>query len=170
MSTMARPDHFQKTSGETDPVWIHTEPYSYRPSFPKLEENIETDVCIVGAGIAGIQTAYELVKRGHKVTMIEAREVLAGESGRTSGHLANALDDGYTNIAKKHGNDGAKLAAESHWWALKRVGEVAKELQISCEYRRLPGYEISQWEKSDPKHDEDVKMLKEEVCHDVVIQ
>ncbi|KFY31534.1 hypothetical protein V493_01017, partial [Pseudogymnoascus sp. VKM F-4281 (FW-2241)] len=73
-----------------------------------------TDVCIIGAGIAGISTAYELVTRGLEVVLIEAREVLSGETGRTSGHLSNALDDGYLKIAKKHGVEGAKIAADSH--------------------------------------------------------
>lgn len=123
------------TSGVTDPVWIHTEPYSNRPKFDTLKADMECDVCIIGSGITGVSTAYELVKRGHQVLLVEAREILSGETGRTSGHLASDLDDGYTEIASKHGKDGAKLAYESHQWALNHVGEVAKELGIECEYR-----------------------------------
>ena len=123
------------TSGVTEPVWIHTEPYSSRPQFSKLSQNLETDVCIIGAGIAGISLSYELVKRGHNVVLVEAREVLSGETGRTSGHLSNDIDSEFTNITSKHGKDGAKAAAESHTWALNHVGEVAKELGIDCEYR-----------------------------------
>jgi heterodisulfide reductase subunit A-like polyferredoxin len=51
------------TSGVCDPVWIHTEPYSNRPKFAALSGDMECDVCIVGSGISGISTAYELVKR-----------------------------------------------------------------------------------------------------------
>lgn len=58
---------------------------------------------------------------------------------------------------------GAKLAAESHAWPLGRIGEISKALGIGCEYRHLPVYQISEWPRSDPKHDEDVKELKEEV-------
>jgi hypothetical protein len=58
----------------------------------------------------------------------DAEAKLFLESGRTSGHLANAFDDGYTNLAKKYGQDGAKLAAESHAWPLDRVGEISKAL------------------------------------------
>lgn len=162
MATMASPQHFMDTSGQTDPVWIHTEPYSRRPKFQKLTQNISADVCIIGSGIAGISTAYELVSSGSKVVMLEAREVLSGESGRTSGHLSNALDDGYIQIAKKHGQDGAKLAADSHTWALRQVGEVSKKLGIDCEYRQLPGYQISQYQKGTSEHEEEVKGLKEE--------
>jgi len=123
------------TSGITDPVWIHTEPYGNRPKFDALKSDIETDVCVIGSGITGVSTAYELVKRGHSVVLVEARGILSGETGRTSGHLASDLDDGYLEIADKHGKDGARLAYESHQWALNHVGEVANELGIECEYR-----------------------------------
>lgn len=165
MATLAEPQKFMLTSGAEDPVWIHTEPYSNRPRFPKLSEDLETEVCIVGSGISGISIAYELVKRGVEVVMIEAREILSGETGRTSGHLASALDDGYVNIKAKHGDKGAAAAAESHTWALEHVGEVARELGIECEYRKLPGYEISQYPRGDSKHAEDVQELKEEVAY-----
>lgn len=160
---MSHPQHFMDTSGETDPVWVHTEPYSNRPHFPKLDKDIEAEVCVIGSGIAGVSSAYELVTRGVMVTMIEAREVVSGETGRTSGHLSSALDAPYTEIAKKHGSGGAKIAAESHAWASKRVGEISKKLGIDCEYRMLPDYEISQFEKGHPKHDEEMKMLAEDV-------
>lgn len=88
MATMKQPQHFMMTSGETDPVWIHTEPYSKRPHFSKLAEDTTADVCIIGAGISGITIAYELVKRGVNVVMLEAREVLSGESGSSTLLLA----------------------------------------------------------------------------------
>jgi hypothetical protein len=71
----------------------------------------------------------------------------------------NAFDDGYTNLTKKYGQDGAKLA-ESHAWPLDRAGEISKALGIGCEYHHLPVYQISEWPRGDPKHDEDVKKLK----------
>ncbi|KAF2867593.1 FAD dependent oxidoreductase [Massariosphaeria phaeospora] len=162
MATTSDPQHFMRTSGETDAVWIHTEPYSNRVKFPKLTQDLETDVCIVGSGISGVSIAFELVTRGLNVVMIEAREILSGETGRTSGHLANDLDDGYTEIAKKHGDKGAKLAAESHTWALNRVGEISKQLGIECEYRHLPGYDISQYPISAKEHVDDMKQVIED--------
>jgi len=156
------PEHFRYTSGETDPVWIHELPYKSIPKFPKLDKDLEADVCVIGAGISGVSVAYELVTRGLNVVLIEAREVLSGETGRTSGHLANDLDDGYTEIAKKHGDKGAKAAAESHTWALNRVGEISKQLGIECEYRHLPGYDFSQYPKDSKDHASDMKTLIED--------
>ena len=157
------PQHAMHTSGATDPVWVHKLPFTSIPKFPALDRNLEADVCIIGAGIAGISTAYELIRRGgKKVVLLEARDVLSGETGRTSGHLTNDLDDGYLEIAKKHGEAGAKVAAESHAWARDRIGEIAKELGVDCEYRRLPAYDISQYPVGDPKHEEEMKELRKE--------
>ena len=162
LTTAKMSHHAFGTSGNNDPVWIHKEPYSNRPKFSKLSKDVQTETCVIGSGIAGISTAYELVNRGIEVVMIEARDVISGESGRTSGHLSSALDASYDEIASKHGSSGAKAAAESHVWATKRVGEISKQLGIECEYRKLPDYEISQYEKSDPKHHEEMEMLQNE--------
>ncbi|KAL2395998.1 hypothetical protein ABEF93_003282 [Exophiala dermatitidis] len=163
MATVNEDEHFMKTSGQHDPVWIHKDPYINRPEFRQLDKDLEADVCIIGSGISGISVAEQLVKRNYKVVMIEARDAISGETSRTSGHLASDLDDGYTEIAKKFGRDGAKIAAESHNWAINHVGEVSKELGIDCEYRKLPGYNISQYPKGTKEHDEEIETLKEEV-------
>lgn len=135
---------YGRTTGATDPVWIHQEPYASRPAFTPLKNNIETHTCIIGAGISGLSIAYELVKRQKEVVLLEAREVLSGETGRTSGHLSSALDDQYINIEKKHGREGAKAAAESHNWAIERIGQISQELGIDCEYHLVPAYRVSQ--------------------------
>jgi heterodisulfide reductase subunit A-like polyferredoxin len=79
MPKSSDPNQFMRTSGANDSVWVHLEPYSHRPQFPKLDKDLETDVCIIGAGISGISVAEQCVKRGLNVVMIEARDVLSGE-------------------------------------------------------------------------------------------
>ena len=159
---MADPQHTMHTSGTTDSVWVHKQPFSALPQFSPLDRDLDIDICVIGAGIAGISTAYELIKRGKKVVLVEARDVLSGETGRTSGHLTNDLDDGYLEIAKKHGEDGAKVAAASHAWARDHIGEIATELGIDCEYRKLPAYDVSQYPVGDKKHDEELDELRQE--------
>ncbi|KAI1348380.1 FAD dependent oxidoreductase [Xylaria sp. FL0043] len=160
---MTADPQFYHSSGSTDAVWIHEDPYSNSLDFKPLTSDIETDICIVGAGISGISIAYELVKRGKEVVLVEARDILSGETGRTTGHLASALDDLYQNIANKHGKSGAKFAAESHQWAINRVGEIASELGISCEYRLLPGYMVPQHERGSKEYDDDIQEIQEMV-------
>ena len=89
-----------RTSGYKQPVWIATEPYTSRPRFKTLATDVSADVVVVGGGIAGISVAYEAVTRGLSVVLIEARDTLSGETGRTSGHLASFLDDHYYELIK----------------------------------------------------------------------
>jgi hypothetical protein len=72
------------------------------------------------------------------------------------------LDDGYIEIAKKHGESGAKVAAESHAWARDRVGEIAAELGIECEYRKVTAYDVSQYGVGSEGYEEEMKELREE--------
>jgi len=88
------------TSGRNDSVWIAKEPYENWPKFSKLDRDLETHTVVVGAGMAGISTAYELVKKGVKTVLIDAREVTAGETGRTSGHLSENLGVRYQELIK----------------------------------------------------------------------
>ncbi|KAL2023279.1 hypothetical protein VTK56DRAFT_3017 [Thermocarpiscus australiensis] len=156
------PEKYMHTSGASDPVWVHKQPYSALPRFPSLAQDLTADVCVVGAGIAGISTAYELVSRGRQVVLLEARDALAGESGRTSGHLTNDLDDGYLAIAKKHGEGGARVAAESHAWARDRVGEIVDRLGIECEYRKVTAYDVSQYARGSEGYEKEMEQLREE--------
>lgn len=105
-----------------------------------LSDNIVTDVCIVGAGIAGLTTAYLLLKEGRQVVVIESRHVGAGQTQRTTAHLVNAHDDYYSEIEKIHGETGIRVAAESHSTAIDVIEKIVNTDQIDCDFVRLPGY------------------------------
>jgi glycine/D-amino acid oxidase-like deaminating enzyme/nitrite reductase/ring-hydroxylating ferredoxin subunit len=125
------------------------------PDFPPLAEDAECDVCIVGAGIAGLSTAYTLTRAGKRVIVLDDGPIGGGETGRTTAHLSWALDDYYTEIEKDHGHDGARIAAESHRAAVDRIESVCREERIDCEFERLDGY----WFADKP---EDTRLLDAE--------
>ncbi len=105
-----------------------------------MRENIRVDVCIVGAGISGLTTAYTLARNGKKVAVIDDGLVGRGMTGRTTAHIVNALDDRYYEIEKLHGEDGSRMAAESHTAAIDKVEEIVRSEGIDCEFERLDGY------------------------------
>ena len=125
------------TSGTNTSPWLDT---IERPSFPSLPGDTTADVLVIGGGIAGITTAYCLTKAGRKIMLIEDGELFSGETGRTTAHVVNALDDFYHEIIRMHGLDKAKLAADSHTAAIRFVEQTTKELQIDCDFTRLDGY------------------------------
>lgn len=99
-----------------------------------------TDVCVVGAGIAGLTTAYLLSREGVKVVVIDDGPLCGGETGRTTAHLSNEIDDSYQEIESLHGSRGAQLAAESHTAAIALIERIVQKEQIDCDFVRLDGY------------------------------
>ena len=111
-----------------------------QPEFVPLKEDLRADVCVVGAGIAGMSVAYFLAKAGRKVVVLDDNAVGGGETGQTTAHLSSALDDRYSVLEQVHGERGARLAYESHQAAIERIGEIAAAEGIDCDYVRLDGY------------------------------
>jgi glycine/D-amino acid oxidase-like deaminating enzyme/nitrite reductase/ring-hydroxylating ferredoxin subunit len=137
----------------TTSVWMAT---ANTPVQSRLRDNIRTDVCIVGAGIAGMTTAYLLAREGRSVVVIDDGAIGGGMTGRTTAHLTNAYDDRFVKMEKLHGAEGAQLIAESHTAAIDKIEEIAREEQIDCGFERLDGYLFV------PPH-ESTEILKDEL-------
>src|SRR5262245_33985374 len=129
--------HSRTVTGGTSSIWMAT---AKIPPRPMLDRNLTTDVCIVGAGIAGLTTAYVLLKNGCRVVVIDDGAIAGGETCRTTAHLTNALDDRYFEIEKTHGADAARLAAESHTAAINTIAHTAEELGVDCDFSWVDGY------------------------------
>jgi glycine/D-amino acid oxidase-like deaminating enzyme/nitrite reductase/ring-hydroxylating ferredoxin subunit len=126
-------------SGATTSIW-HAAIPPVRTS--PLDTDIEAEVCVVGAGIAGLTTALLLGRAGKRVVVLERYGAGGGMMGRSTGHLTNALDDRYHVIERLHGPEAARLAAVSHTHAIDRIEEIARTEQIACEFERVDGYLI----------------------------
>jgi glycine/D-amino acid oxidase-like deaminating enzyme/nitrite reductase/ring-hydroxylating ferredoxin subunit len=110
------------------------------PHFSPLGAHARAEVCVVGAGIAGLTTAYMLAREGRSVIVLDDGPVGGGETGRTTAHLSNALDDRYYELERMFGEGGAHLAAESHTAAIDCIERVSREEEIDCDFERLDGY------------------------------
>lgn len=126
-------------TGRTDSLWMVSDPPRV---MPPLATDLRTDVCIIGAGIAGITTAYLLAQAGRQVVVLEDGAVGGGETGRTTAHLSNALDDGYQVLEGWHGAEGSRLAAASHAAAIDGIESIVRAEKINCAFQRLDGYLI----------------------------
>jgi glycine/D-amino acid oxidase-like deaminating enzyme/nitrite reductase/ring-hydroxylating ferredoxin subunit len=125
------------TSGENISYWID----SVKPfEFSSLDRDVETDVLVIGGGIAGLTTAYCLLKTGRKVIVVEDGLIGSGESGRTTAHLTSALDDRYYEIENTFGEEKSRLAAQSHSSAIDWIEKTVKDENIDCDFQRVDGY------------------------------
>jgi glycine/D-amino acid oxidase-like deaminating enzyme/nitrite reductase/ring-hydroxylating ferredoxin subunit len=120
-----------------------------RPAFPPLADDGATDVCIVGAGITGLTTAYLLLKAGKSVIVLDDGPIVSGETERTTAHLTHALDDRYFALEQWHGEAGARLAAESHTAAMAMIERIVGDEAIACDLERVDGF-LFRSEESEP--------------------
>jgi glycine/D-amino acid oxidase-like deaminating enzyme/nitrite reductase/ring-hydroxylating ferredoxin subunit len=124
-------------SGKTDSLWNLTTDV---PADFVLEQDNHANVCVVGAGIAGMTTAYLAAREGKSVIVLDDGPIGGGETGRSTAHLTNALDDRYFEIENLHGEQSARLAAESHTAAINKIEEIVREENLDCDFERLNGY------------------------------
>ncbi len=126
-----------------------------------LTRGMEADVCIVGAGIAGLSTGYLLARQGQSVVILDAGLPGGGETAHTTAHLSNAIDARYFEMARIHGSEGARLIAESHTAAIARIEEAVRTENISCDFERVNGYLFAP--PPSPLREEDKEILDREL-------
>src|SRR4051794_33638442 len=122
--------------GITVPSWKDIGPIPARQAPPN---ELAADVCVVGAGIAGLTTAYLLAKEGKSVVVLDEGPIGAGQTERTSAHLASAVDDRFYEIEKHHGEAGSKICYESHAAAIDTIERIVRDEQIECDFKRIDG-------------------------------
>src|SRR5258708_15343406 len=118
-------------------VWM---PTASVPQQPPLRADAAASVCVIGAGIAGMTTAYLLARAGKSVIVVDDGPIAGGQTQRTTAHLSNAVDARYFEIERLHGAQGARLVADSHTAAIDRIETIVGEQKIDCDFERLDGF------------------------------
>src|SRR3954462_13952550 len=108
-------------SGKTDSLWNLTTDI---PRNEIVAPGEHFNLAVIGAGIAGMTTAYLAAREGKSVIVFDDGPIGGGETGRTTAHLTNALDERYFALESLHGEKGARLAAESHAAAIHMIESI----------------------------------------------
>lgn len=124
-------------SGTSLSVWMSTK---IQPAHAELPAESTVDVCVIGAGLAGVSTAYLLCREGKRVVVLDDGPIGGGETARTTAHLASVQDDRFTRLERYHGTRGARLAQESHAAAIDTIESICSREQIACGFERVDGY------------------------------
>lgn len=122
-------------------IWMETD----IPAAEPLDRDVHADVCVVGAGIAGMTTAYLLAREGARVVVLDDGLIGGGQTARTTAHLSYALDDRFSTLEKIFGEEGTRLAAESHVAAINKIEQIAEQEYITCDFQRVNGYLFAPW-------------------------
>ena len=125
-----------RSSFDDQSLWTAIAPGQY---YPPLLRDARADVCVIGAGVAGLSVALRLAQVGRKVIVIDEGKVGAAMTARSSAHLVTAVDDRYFDLAERHGPAATRLIATAHGWAIDRIDDTVAELNLSCGFERVDG-------------------------------
>ena len=117
--------------------WVETTPET---SYPPLEEGLRVDVAVIGGGITGITAALFLKQEGKTVALLEAKRIVRGATGYTTGKLTAGHGAVYTDLEKNFGAEGARIYAESNQAAVRRVAQLVEEHGIDCDFEPRANY------------------------------
>lgn len=121
----------------TEPIWAAT---SVESDFPVFTGDLETDVVIVGGGIAGITAALTLSEAGKSVVVLEAMQVGLGTTGYSTGNLYATVDSYLYQIRKKWDREMMTAVVRSREETVGRMEEIARRRGVTCDFRRCPQY------------------------------
>lgn len=106
-----------------------------------LSGNLSTDVVIVGAGIAGVMTAYFTLKyTDKKVVVVDAGHVAHGATGHNAGQVTSYFEHAFSYLVDVYGLTLAAKAQESIFYAWQLLDEICVDANIQTPLSRVTGY------------------------------
>ncbi|APF21332.1 FAD-dependent oxidoreductase [Clostridium butyricum] len=119
-----------------------------------LNKDIQADILVIGAGMAGILIAYMLKKNGMNVVLIEAGKTAGGNTKNTTAKITSQHDLIYNKLISEFGEEKARQYAKANESAIKKLKEIIEEEKIDCDFEEKAAYIYSRNE---------IEKIKEEV-------
>lgn len=129
-------------------------------TYPKLEQNLNVDVCIIGGGITGISCGYYLTKNNLKVCILEKDKIMQKTSGHTTAKITSQHGLFYKYLYDSYGKDLAKKYLESNEEAISNIKNIIDLENIDCDFEYQNHYVYTTDENSVKKIKDEVDVLK----------
>lgn len=121
-------------------VWSNNYNFKKREA---LDKDISTEILVIGAGIAGILTAYMLKERGMRVVLIDAGKTAGGNTQNTTAKITSQHNLIYDTLISEFGEEKARQYAVANEKAIKKYREIIEEKRIDCDFEEKAAYVFS---------------------------
>lgn len=121
----------------TQSYWLESTPST---DYPPLTQDISTEVAVLGGGLVGISTAWQLKQAGMKVVLIEADRICQGVSGHTTAKITSLHSLTYATLLKDFGLELAQQYADANETAIKTMKNMVQSMGIACDFQEKSAY------------------------------
>ncbi|GGB01310.1 oxidoreductase [Macrococcus hajekii] len=111
--------------------------------FTKLDQNIRTEILVVGGGIAGILAAYRLAEAGHKVVLAEGRKLVQETTANTTAKITAQHHLMYQEMLENQGEDKTRLFYQSQMDGIQAIETLVKQYQIDCDFEKISSTQLT---------------------------
>ncbi len=118
-------------------IWKHNLEMPQKKALPK---SMQVNTLIIGAGMAGVLTAYFLQKKGIEVMVVEANNIASGQTQNTTAKITSQHGILYDKLIKKAGRKRAKFYAMANEEAIRLYKQIIEEEKIDCDFEEKPAY------------------------------
>ncbi|HAU4894520.1 NAD(P)/FAD-dependent oxidoreductase [Aeromonas hydrophila] len=147
--------------------------------WPELSGELNAEVCIIGGGFSGLNTAINLAEAGYKVVLLEANRIGWGASGRNGGQLIRGIGHDTSQFARWIGDEGVRELDLMGLEAVELVRERIERFNIDCDLRwgycdlatrqrHLAGFAEEAVHLANLGYRHEVKLVAREDIHSVV--
>ena len=117
-------------------LWIETTKDEIQLN--SLNGDEKTEICVIGAGLFGLTTAYYLSKYGKKVIVMDKDKIGEKVSGNTTGKITSQHELFYNYLINDYGEEFARKYLEANEKAIKNIKRIVDEEQRDCDFELKP--------------------------------
>ncbi len=144
-------------AGRHKPIWFDTSPQT---EYAALDGELRVDTAVVGGGIAGITTAFELRNAGQSVALLDRNRILRSVTGHTTAKLTSLHGLIYAHLCDHFGQQHARQYAGANEAAIDGIEATVREHDIDCGFVRTPAYTYVESEDGHQKIREEVEAAR----------
>ncbi len=110
------------------------------PERDRLNGDMETEIAVIGGGLAGVLTAFLLKKEGCRVMVLEAKRIGSGQTRKTTAKITSQHGMIYRSLVQTLGETRARQYATANQTAVGEYRRIIKEEGISCDFEEQDAY------------------------------